>query len=73
MEKQVKARKNYQCAQCDQPILKGDLYNYIEGKAPRYADDGHYIPIGIKYYRCKVCINCVNNDYYGTKQIASSL
>lgn len=53
MEKLIKARKDHKCNYCDQTIKKGEVYEYIECRGPKYApsEDPEYDgpQIGIFY------------------------
>ena len=51
----VKARKNYQCHECEKPIFKGDYYiaDHIN-----YLCVSHYGKPWLKHYRNKICFNC---------------
>ncbi len=48
-----KARKNYICVYCEDPILKDDLYKSFKGKSARY--DLSLKQIGIEYYHERLC------------------
>lgn len=57
-----KARKNYTCVYCEEPILKNNLYKSIKGKSPRFEDEKQ---IGISYFHERL-----HDDYIKCNEMA---
>ena len=58
--KTIKARKNHKCTICDETILKGERYEYMEGREPTFVTDGmgNCFQDGIEYVKIKMCLTC---------------
>lgn len=47
----VKARKDHKCDGCDQPILKGSMYEFEKFRSPKYDENDKQI--GISYWNIR--------------------
>ena len=56
--KLIKARKDYICDDCDNAIIKGELYHRNSRREGRY--DELDAQIGIEYVEWKFCKKCVD-------------
>ena len=54
MERIIKSRKDWKCANCYQPIEKGEICRYGEARDPVYAED---VQVSILYRKWHLCID----------------
>jgi len=55
----VKARKDHKCEGCNEGIKKGERYELLEARVPKYKnDDDEAGQIGVEFLRYKTCFRC---------------
>ena len=57
MEKIIKTRKDWKCANCYRPIAKGEICRYGEARDPVYDVINDLEQIGIRYSKWHLCID----------------
>ena len=57
MEREVKARKKYQCEFCESVIKKGDIHKHGKIRGPRFDKDDFDKQIGVEYAEWRLCLD----------------
>lgn len=59
IQKIVKARKDHECEGCNEGIKKGEKYELLEARVPKYKNgDDEAGQIGVEFLRYRTCFRC---------------